>query len=349
MDVASYDLLSTAVLLLDELGCVAHANTAAEELFSMSRRQLEGQPVNRLLGSDAALAARLPDLLAGRLGILRQDCVIEYRGERLPLSLAAVPLQGQPWPALLEVRLIEHHILLDKHQQLGKELAAQRESLRNLAHEVKNPLGGIRGAAQLLEAELNADSLREYTEVIVAEADRLAELVDRLIAPQSSTLERTRLNIHEICERVQKLVGAEFPGIVIERDYDASVPELHADFGRLFQALLNLARNAAQALSESARQPARRLCLRTRIGRHLLVATQQARLGVVISVIDNGPGVPVALQDKLFHPLVTGRANGTGLGLSLAQEFVQQHGGVVEFDSQDGRTEFRIVLPLEQL
>ncbi|MBF6616003.1 MAG: PAS domain-containing protein [Candidimonas sp.] len=349
MDVASYDLLSTAVLLLDESGLVLRANTAAEELFSMSRRRLVGQAADRLFDPEAGLADRLPEALAGRFGILRQDCIIEHPGGRLSVSLVIVPLQGLPWAGLLEVRQIEHHVLLDKHQQLSKELAAQRESLRNLAHEIKNPLGGIRGAAQLLQAELGSESLQEYTRVIVAEVDRLAGLIDRLITPQGGSLKRTRLNIHEVCERVRKLVGAEFPSVAIERDYDASVPELDADFDRLFQALLNLTRNAAQALTESAMQEVPQLCLRTRIGRQLLVATQQIKLGVVISVIDNGPGVPGALQDKLFHPLVTGRANGTGLGLSLAQELVQQHGGVVEFDTQMGRTEFRMVLPLEQL
>ncbi|HWK70248.1 nitrogen regulation protein NR(II) [Pollutimonas sp. M17] len=348
MDVASYDLLSTAVLLLDGQARVEHANTAAEELFSISRRQLAGQRVHTLFGEDAALAERLPDAIGGKFGILRQDLVIDRRGDQVAVSLAIVPLHRQPWAALLEVRVIEHHILLDRHQQLSKELTAQRESLRNLAHEVKNPLGGIRGAAQLLDVELGPGALHEYTQVIIAEADRLAGLVDRLIAPQGETLRKTRFNIHEICERVYRLVGMEFPAIEFIRDYDASVPDLSGDFERLLQALLNMVRNAAQALTESPPVRSSRLVLRTRIGRQLLLAAHQAKLGVVVSVIDNGPGVPLHLHDKIFHPLVTGRASGTGLGLSLAQDFVEQHGGIVEFDSQAGRTEFRMILPLEQ-
>jgi two-component system nitrogen regulation sensor histidine kinase GlnL len=348
MDVASFDLLSIAVLLLDVKGDVRHANTAAEELFSASRRQLMGQPARSLLAGDQALLERLSDAIAGKFGILRQDLVIERGGDHVAVSLAIVPLQGKEWAALLELRMLEQHLLLDRHQQLSKELAAQRESLRNLAHEVKNPLGGIRGAAQLLEAELGGNGLHEYTQVIIDEADRLAGLVDRLIAPQGQSLQATRFNIHEICERVHTLVHAEFPRIRFVRDYDASAPELDGDQARLLQALLNIVRNAAQALSETPSSRKGQVMLRTRVGRQLLLAAGQARLGIIVSVIDNGPGVPTELRDKIFHPLVTGRATGTGLGLSLAQEFVQQHGGLIEFDSHAGLTEFRMVLPLEQ-
>ena len=238
--------------------------------------------------------------------------------------------------------------MIERNLHLSQELDVQRESLRNLAHEVKNPLGGIRGAAQLLEAELDDGSLREYTRVIMSEADRLSGLVDRLIAPQRQALEAARFNIHEICERVYTLLQAEYgPRLEIVRDYDASAPDLMGDRERLLQALLNIARNAAQALTEDASVKAPQLTLRTRIGRGLILARRSVRMGIVVSVIDNGPGVPEALHDKIFHPLVTGRASGTGLGLSLAQEFVQQHGGVVEFDSTAGHTEFRMILPLE--
>lgn len=347
MDTASYDLLSTAVLLLDDQGRIQHANTAAEELFSTSRRLLKDRSVGELFSVDSGLAERLPDALQGKFGILRQDLKIQRRAEQVSVGLALVPLMGQPWAALMEIRVLEHHLLLDRHRQLSKELTAQRESLRNLAHEVKNPLGGIRGAAQLLQSELQNADLHDYTQVIIAEADRLAALVDRLIAPQGGALQRTRFNIHEACERVLRLAGIEFPSVTFNRDYDASVPELNADFSRILQALLNLVRNAAQALTENNEGSVPALTLRTRIGRQLLLAEHQAKLAVVISVIDNGPGVPDALRDKLFHPLVTGRASGTGLGLSLAQEFIQQHSGRVEFDSRPGHTEFRMILPLE--
>jgi two-component system nitrogen regulation sensor histidine kinase GlnL len=348
MDVSSYDLLATAVLLLDEQGRVAHVNAAAEELFGLSRKQLAGAPAHGLFGPDAGLRARFSQALQGRFGVLRQDLALRPDGA-VPVSATLVQLQRQPWAALLEVRELEHHVLIERNRHLSQELDVQRESLRNLAHEVKNPLGGIRGAAQLLEAELDDGSLREYTRVIMSEADRLSGLVDRLIAPQRQALDAARFNIHEICERVHALLQAEYgTRLQIVRDYDASAPDLMGDRERLLQALLNIARNAAQALTEDTAGAAPVLTLRTRIGRGLILARRSVRMGIVVSVIDNGPGVPEALRDKIFHPLVTGRASGTGLGLSLAQEFVQQHGGVVEFDSVAGHTEFRMILPLEQ-
>jgi two-component system nitrogen regulation sensor histidine kinase GlnL len=349
MDVASYDLLATGVLLLDGQGIVEHANTTAEELFGLSRRQLLGLPGYSLFNADAALQSRFLGAIQGRFGVLRQDLAISRLGEVVPVSLTLVPLHDQDWAALLEVQAIERHILLDRNQHLVNELDAQRESLRNLAHEIKNPLGGIRGAAQLLEAEFEAGSgLHEYTGVMIAEADRLSSLVDRLIAPQGETLRKARFNIHEICERVYTLVRAEFEGkIEFVRDYDASAPELLGDSPRLLQALLNIARNAAQALTEEPATPHARLAMRTRIGRRLALGGQSVKMGIIVAIIDNGPGIPKLLLDKVFHPLVTGRAGGTGLGLSLAQEFVQQHGGALEFDSCPGCTEFRMILPLE--
>lgn len=347
MDVSAYDLLSTAVLLLDGQGRIDFANSAAEELFHASRRALAGQDLASLLGDDDTLQARLHEALSGKFGVLRQPLAVMRGDAAVPVNVALVPLQGEPWAALIEVRVVEQHLLLKRHQQLGKELAAQRETLRNLAHEVKNPLGGIRGAAQLLDAELEGRDLREYTDVIIAEADRLAHLVDRLIAPQGASLRKERLNIHEICERVRMLVGAEFTSVTIERDYDASLPELMGDFSRLLQAMLNIARNGAQALTEQPGPQPPRLILRTRVARQVLLAEHQWPLAVVVSLIDNGPGVPAELSDRIFHPLVTGRANGSGLGLSLSQEFVQQHGGMLECDSRPGHTEFRMTLPLE--
>jgi len=349
MDVAAYDLLSTAVLLLDTKGRIDYANTAAEELFGRSRRHLAGRDAAGLLGKDATLQSRFMEAVEGRLGILRQPLMVRRHGTAVPVNVAMVPLRGEPWAALVEVRVVEQHVLLDRHQQLGKELAAQRETLRNLAHEVKNPLGGIRASAQLLEGELKDQGLREYTGVIIAEADRLAHLVDRLIAPQGTSLRKAPLNIHEVCERARVLVGAEFASVTIHRDYDASLPELPGDFARLLQAVLNIARNAAQALTETPGLSRPELTLRTRVMRQALLAEHQVALAVVLSFIDNGPGVPPEILDKVFHPLVTGRAEGSGLGLSLAQEFVTQHGGVLECESRPGRTEFRLILPLEPI
>ncbi|MER1968193.1 nitrogen regulation protein NR(II) [Castellaniella sp. GW247-6E4] len=316
MDPSGYDLLKTAVLLLDGGLRIRHANTAAEEHFGLSRRQLEGMEAARLI--DGAQ------------------------------SVVKVPLRGAPWAWLYEIPV--RTAVLDDRQHIHADQAAQRESLRNLAHEIRNPLSGLRAAAQLLEGELDDPGLKDYTGVIIAEADRLVDLVERLVSSQRQGLEVRCFNIHEVCERVYTLLAAEHGRrIEIVRDYDASAPEVRADFSRVLQALLNVARNAGQALAEQPQNPAPRLVLRTRVGHQLVLPRRQVRMGLVLSVVDNGPGVPEALRDKIFHPLLTGRAQGTGLGLSLAQEFMQQHGGLVEFDSRPGHTEFRLILPMEPL
>jgi two-component system, NtrC family, nitrogen regulation sensor histidine kinase GlnL len=219
---------------------------------------------------------------------------------------------------------------------------ANKELIRNLAHEIKNPLGGIRGAAQLLETEVAGSELCEYTQVIIKEADRLQTLVDRLLAPHRHPRRIGEVNIHEVFERVRSVVLAEYPnGLAIERDYDASLPDFRGDKEQLIQALLNLVRNAAQALCGAGT-----IRLTTRIARQGTIDKVRYRLALDLHVIDDGPGVPDEIRDRIFYPLVSGREGGTGLGLTLAQTFVQQHGGMIECDSRPGRTDFRILLPL---
>ena len=219
--------------------------------------------------------------------------------------------------------------------------------MRNLAHEIKNPLGGIRGAAQLLQMELASPELAEYTQVIVHEADRLQSLVDRLLAPHRQAQRVGDVNIHEVCERVRSLVLLEYPqGLRVQRDYDTSIPEFRGDREQLIQALLNIVQNAAQALSGRIAAGDAEIVLRTRVARQVTLGRQRYRLALELHVIDNGPGVPAAIADRIFYPLVSGRDGGSGLGLTLAQTFVQQHHGLIECDSQPGRTDFRILIPL---
>jgi two-component system nitrogen regulation sensor histidine kinase GlnL len=227
------------------------------------------------------------------------------------------------------------------------QIEVNKELLRNLAHEIKNPLGGIRGAAQLLQMDLIDKSLIEYTQVIIHEADRLQSLVDRLLAPHRQPHKLGIVNIHEICERVRQLILVEFPqGLTVVRDYDASIPEFQGDREQLIQALINIAHNAAQALEERIADGTASLTFRTRIDRQVLLGKARHKLALQLHVIDNGPGVPPEIKDRIFYPLVTGRAGGSGLGLSLAQNFVQQHGGIIECESAPGRTEFRMLIPL---
>lgn len=341
-----YDLLATTVLLLDRDGVVVRANSAAEDLFGRSRRQIEGQMAIALFEEDASLAQSVLHACEGTLESCRQVAGISRQGLYREVSVMTLSLLGQPWASLMEIADLESRLIVDRTQRLAEEIQVQHELLRNLAHEVKNPLGGLRGAAQLLEAELPEPRLTEYTQVIISEADRLQALVDRLAAPQSSPMQIADVNVHEVCERVCALVQAEFGQIGLNRDYDASMPEIRADSARLVQALLNVVRNAAQILTQSD-TPDAMVTVRTRIARQVMLHRRQHRMVVEIAVIDNGPGVPLAIQDKVFHPLVTAREGGTGLGLSLAQDLLQQHGGLIEMESKPGHTEFRLLIPME--
>jgi len=260
----------------------------------------------------------------------------------LHLRCAVTPLHTEQRNLLLEFHPIDRTLKLAREEQMHDQTQANRLLLRNLAHEIKNPLGGIRGAAQLLEQELEKPALREYTQVVIQEADRLRSLMEKLLTPQHAA-QVTALNIHEVLERVRSLVLAEIPAeLTIERDYDLSLPMLHGDKEQLIQVMLNIVRNAAQAMQGQGT-----IVLRTRIARQVTLMKKRHSLAVMVQIIDNGPGIPEHLRDKIFYPLVSGRADGHGLGLTLAQDFVSQHHGSIEFDSEPGRTCFTVMLPLQ--
>jgi two-component system nitrogen regulation sensor histidine kinase GlnL len=253
-------------------------------------------------------------------------------------------------PVLIELRENVQQVKLDREERILDQTQANKELIRNLAHEIKNPLGGIRGAAQLLELELPGQGLkdlREYTQVIIKESDRLQTLVDRLLAPHRRPQIVGDVNIHEVFERVRSLILAEFPnGLKIVRDYDLSLPEFRGDKEQLIQAVLNIAHNAAQALAPRMVNGDAELTLRTRIARSITIAKVRYRLALDLHIVDNGPGIPAELKDRIFYPLVSGREGGSGLGLTLAQTFIQQHSGVIECESRPGLTDFRILIAL---
>ncbi|MDO8376274.1 MAG: nitrogen regulation protein NR(II), partial [Aquabacterium sp.] len=252
-----------------------------------------------------------------------------------------------PDRVLVELIEIEQQTRLDREERTHGLAQANKELVRNLAHEIKNPLGGIRGAAQLLAMEVTSKELTEYTQVIIHEADRLQALVDRLLAPHRKPHVVSDVNIHEVCERVRSLILAEFPrGLAVQRDYDISIPDFRGDREQLIQAVLNIAHNAAQALQHRIADGDAVLILRTRVSRQVTIGKQRFRLALELHIEDNGPGVPEDIRDRIFYPLVSGRDGGSGLGLTLAQTFVQQHQGMIECDSEPGRTIFRIVIPL---
>jgi two-component system nitrogen regulation sensor histidine kinase GlnL len=330
-------------VVLDAAGNAVFLNQAAEQLFEVSQRLVAGQPFARLFVDGSAIEQLCVEASVGAFDEKRRDLALERPGrEPQQLAVSAVALQGDPGVLLLEFRELDQRWRADREQRLLESAKANRELVRNLAHEIKNPLGGIRGAAQLLESELDSPALREYTRVIVKEADRLQVLVDRLLAPHRSPRIVGDVNIHEVCERVRSVVLAEFPqGLEIVRDYDASIPEFRGDKEQLIQVLLNLVRNAAQAMHGRGR-----IQLRTRVARQVTIARHRWKLALDLHVIDNGPGVPEEIGERIFFPLVSGRDGGSGLGLTLAQTFVQQHGGMIECESKPGRTDFRILLPL---
>ncbi len=342
---AAFDWLAAAVVVLDGRGRVRFLNAAAEQLFGLSRRHALGRRFAAQFADAQPLEQLLAEAATGGFDEKSVELSLARPGaERQALIVSAVVGADPVAPVLLEFRPHEQRRRADRAERLLESTSAYRELVRHLAHEIGNPLGGIRGAAQLLEAELESATLREYTRVVVKEADRLQSLVDRLLAPHRGRPLRVRVNIHEVCEWVRSVVLAEFPqGLEILRDYDASLPELLADRERLVQALLNLVRNAAQAM-----QGRGRIVLRTRIARQQTIARRRWKLALDLHVIDDGPGVPPDIAGRIFDPLVSGRDCGTGLGLTLAQNLVQQHGGIIEFESRPGATDFRIRLPLQE-
>ena len=347
------DLLATAVVLVDAGHAVRYLNPAAENLFEMSSKNVMGESLDNLFTGTTVLMAAMEYARANNCSYTEHDLELGANGRaRLHLSCTVTPVELSGGDAhrdelLLEFRHIEQQLRIAREERLLDQSQANRELIRNLAHEIKNPLGGIRGAAQLLDHELERPNLHEYTQVIMKEADRLQSLMDRLLTPHRLP-QPGPINVHEVLERVRSLILAEHPrGIVLRRDYDVSLPLVKGDKEQLIQAVLNVARNAAQAITGSAATGGV-IRLRTRVLRQVTLARRRHRHALVIEITDNGPGVPPELQERIFHPLVSGREGGSGLGLTLAQSFVNQHRGVISCESVPGETTFTILLPVDE-
>ncbi|HSV20114.1 MAG TPA: nitrogen regulation protein NR(II) [Casimicrobiaceae bacterium] len=344
---AGLELLATAVLILRGNRIIRYANPAAENLFELSEAKLTGQPLNAIFGDCGALCAAIDKALAAGASYTEQELELGAPAKpKLHLTCTITPIETGEGSLLLEFRHIDQQLKIAREERLNEQQQANRELIRSLAHEIKNPLGGIRGAAQLLEGELDRPQLGEYTQVIIGEADRLQSLVNRLLTPHRLPTYR-KTNIHEVLVRVKGVVQAEFPAIPVVCDFDISLPDLDADHEQLTQAFLNVVRNAAQALAGTTRDPAIRLV--TRVARGVTLARKRHRLALAVRVHDNGPGIPDAIRDRIFYPLVSGRAGGSGLGLTIAQTFVAQHNGTIECTSEPGSTVFTTLLPLEMV
>jgi len=339
------DALSTGIVMLDAQLCPVYANVAAQDLLAFSLNIARGRPFTDLLHEPESLGRILRRALTSGEGIADRELAVRPAGA--PREVRTLDVTITPMSALTGRHLLLELADTTQRQRISREndllarLDGTRLMVRQLAHEIKNPLGGLRGAAQLLERELPAAALREYTQVIIGEADRLTALVDSMASPRRAP-SKSSLNVHEICEHVYHLLRAEAaPTLLIERDYDPSLPNAMLDRHQLIQALLNVARNALQAQGDRGR-----IVLRTRARSNVSIGSVTHRLVASVQVEDAGPGVPAHLRALIFYPLVTGRPNGTGLGLAVAQELVSRNGGIIEFESEPGHTVFTLLLPL---
>ncbi len=344
----AFDWLPTPIAVLTHEGVIVFVNAELEDVIGQSRRSLEGQSFLNFFTDSKPLMHALVGAKANEFAALRYDSELLRVKQEDSLPVHVIVAQSDlPGEIIIEMLPIQQQTKQDREERLLDQAQANKELIRNLAHEIKNPLGGIRGAAQLLEMEMDSKELTEYTQVIIREADRLQILVDRLLAPHRRPHVVGDVNIHEVCERVRSLIVSEFPkGLKVIRDYDTSIPEFRGDLEQLIQAVLNIAHNAALALADKVQEGSAELTFKTRIARQSTFGKQRYRLALELHVIDNGPGVPDSIKDRIFFPLISGREGGSGLGLTLAQTFVQQHHGSIECESVPGRTDFKILIPL---
>lgn len=339
------DSLNTALVYLDEALEIQYLNPAAEVLLGTSARQVKGLNLKDLLSADDPLIEHAETALGSLDGVAEWEAQLTIlRRDPITVDISITPLEEEGVVHLLvELQPVERHMRAYKEEQHREQHDLSREVIRGLAHEIKNPLGGLRGAAQLLERQIEDEGLLEYTGIIISEADRLRDLVDRLLGP-AERLVITTVNVHEVAEYVRQLLEAELAdsGITVIRDYDPSIPDVELDREKMIQALLNIARNGTQAISGTGQ-----LTIRTRAERQCTIGNKRVRLAVRIDVEDSGTGILPDMQDKIFYPMVTGRDEGTGLGLPIAQNILTLHGGIIECQSQPGKTTFSLIIPLE--
>lgn len=337
----------TAVVLLDIALKIRYLNSAAELLFARSGDRIEGVSISEVF-EDLTRESIFHLISRPNASFTQREAKWRLPNDPEPITVdymvSPVVMDGHSL-LLIEIQHIDRLKRISRDEEVKAQHETTRHLVRGMAHEIKNPLGGIRGAAQLLARELPNEDLQDYTSVIIEEADRLRNLVDRMLG--SSKLPTwAPTNLHRVLERVHNLIRAENGGQAnIILDYDPSIPEIEADQEQLIQALLNIVRNAMQALIESNQEQGQ-IRLRTRIVRQMTIGTKRHRLVSRTDIIDNGPGIPADILGNIFYPMISGRANGTGLGLSIAQQIINQHHGIIECKSEPGHTRFSVFLPL---
>ena len=339
--------LATAIILLNAENRVVYINPGAEITFAFSATHVTGMLINEVFPNCEILMVAVNNATKQQSPFREHEFAIStHRQLSFAVTCTVTPIDTPDACLILEFQQMDAQLRIAREERMLIQQQANAELLRNLAHEIRNPLGGLRGAAQLLEHELPSPNLREYTQVIIKEADRLQSLMDRLLIPHRAPKSQPT-NIHEVLERVRSLLMAESAkGLVIKRDYDLSLPELIGDREKLIQAVLNIARNAVQAMQGQNKTDSQ-LSFRTRAERQVTLARKRYRVAIKLEIIDNGPGIPNDIRERIFYPLVSGSEGGTGLGLTLAQTFITQHHGMIECESKPGHTCFTIMLPIE--
>ncbi|WP_423896320.1 nitrogen regulation protein NR(II) [Candidatus Pelagadaptatus aseana] len=342
-----FDHLNTAVVVVDSSLRLLHINHSAEMLLAISNNQALGTLLTGYFQeTEGTRQALLQAVAEGSQFTKRRTQWQIHNGKKHIVDYTVTPLPDGDG-IIMEISPLDRLLRISREEALISSQETARTLVRSMAHEIKNPLGGIRGAAQLLSRELANPDLDEFTQIIIEEADRLRNLVDRMLGPRQLPKPEP-LNVHEVLERVAILIKTDdLEGIRLVRDYDPSIPEIQADRDQMIQSLLNIARNAVQALKEADLDEPGEIRLKTRIQRQFTIGNTHHPLVACISIIDNGPGIPENMIDEIFYPMITGRAEGTGLGLAIAQNLIQQHGGLIECESQKGYTDFSIYLPLE--
>lgn len=340
------DSLSTAVVVVSDTLEITYINSSAEALLAISKERITGSAITDYIAeTESAITALKESIRLQRHYTKRRARWRLHNNQRITVDYSVTPNSDLPG-LVLEVQPLDRLLKITREEAVNSSQETTRSLIRGLAHEIKNPLGGIRGAAQLLARELDDPEQHEYTDVIISESDRLRNLVDRMLGPRQ--LPRWNMvNIHEVLERVATLIIAESKGKVqIKRDYDPSIPSLPGDDELLIQSLLNIVRNAMQALAES-KLPGPKIVLRTRIQRQFSIGRRNHPLVCRIDIEDNGPGIPPEIVEDIFYPMISGRAEGTGLGLAISQQLIVQHHGQITCESSPGETKFSIYLPME--
>ncbi len=339
------EYLNEAILLFNQKLTLTYINSAGEALLAESAKHIIGRSAKEIFKrSNPSVLAHLKQCLQNNEAFVDREVTLDNPKKSRVVHLSITPLLADKMcdKILVELQPLDQHLKITKEEQLVEQYHISRMLIRGLAHEIKNPLGGLRGAAQLLDLELDDEELKEYTQIIIAEADRLKELIDKILGPNKPPQKKS-LNIHQALERVRQLVMAEATeNTEIESDYDPSIPLLQADKNQLIQAFLNIVRNAVQACEENGK-----IILKTRVHRNMTIGRKHYKLLVKVDIIDNGMGIKENMLGQIFYPMITGRPEGTGLGLSISQSLINQHHGVIECCSEPNKTIFSVYLPLE--